>query len=180
MKDKKIFYLTQGAIIAALYIVINYMQELIFPASTSFAVQFRLAELLMIFNLFTPAAIPGVTIGTLIANIINIQALPLDMLFGTVATFLAAYFMYLLRNVKWFSLPVLASLMPAICNGILIGIELEIFIIGNSFHIESFLIQASLVALGELAICTVLGLPLYKLLSGFDFFKNLNQSSRHF
>ena len=171
MKNKKIIYLTQGAVIAAMYIVINYLQEIILPTSTSLAVQFRLAELLMILNLFTPAAIPGTTIGTLIANIINIGTLPLDMLFGTVATFLAAYLMYSMRNIKWFTLPILSSLMPALCNGIIIGVELELFIIGDSFHIESFLVQASLVALGELAICTVLGLPFYKLIERIGLFK---------
>lgn len=170
MKENKIFNIAQGAVIAALYITINYLQEVLFPTTTSMPVQFRLAEILTITAVFSSSAIYGLAIGCLISNIINVGVLPLDMLFGTVASFLAAYLIYQLRGIKWFTLPVLASLMPVLCNGIIIGAELELFYIQGQFHLESFLIQAGLVAIGEFVVCVLLGLPFYKLIEKLNIF----------
>ena len=61
-------------------------------------------------------------------------------------------------------LPLPAALMPAVFNGIIIGLEIEIFFIEGPFHFASFLVQAGCVALGELVVCFALGLPLYKAL----------------
>ena len=67
--------------------------------------------------------------------------------------------MYALRNVRFKGLPLLSALMPAVFNGVIIGLEIEIFFIEGGFHILSFLTQAALVALGELGVCLVIGLP---------------------
>ncbi|MBQ9679667.1 MAG: QueT transporter family protein [Ruminococcus sp.] len=164
MKNKSILYLAQGAVIAALYIVINYAEAAIFPGSTNMAVQFRVAEALCLLACLTPAAIPGLTVGCFIANFISVGVMPIDLVVGTLASLLAALAMYALRNVKLFTLPVLAALMPAIFNGILVGLEIEIFLVEGGFHFGSFLLTAGSVALGELAVCFILGLPLYKLM----------------
>lgn len=156
MIRKSTINLVQGAIIAALYVVLTYAQELLLPGTTSMAVQFRASELLTVFALFTPAAIPGLTVGCIIANLVCFQALPLDIVIGSLATFLACLCMYALRNVRWFNLPVLALLMPVFFNGILIGLEIELFI-GEGFSIVGFLTTAGLVALGEFVVVTIVG-----------------------
>lgn len=165
---KSTLYLVQGAAIAALYVVLTYAQAALLPGSTSMAVQFRLSEILTILAVYTPAAIPGLTIGCAIANIVAFQALPLDIIFGSMATLFAVICMYKLRSVRIANLPVLSALMPVIFNGVIIGLEIEIFFIGG-FIFTDFLLQAGLVALGELGVCVVLGLPFAKILekSGF-------------
>ena len=73
--------------------------------------------------------------------------------------------MYLLRRVRVFRLPVLAALMPALMNGIFVGFEIDFFFINSwQFNFGDFLFQGGLVALGELAVLFVLGLPLNRLL----------------
>lgn len=173
--NKNVLRLALSAIIAALYILINYLQEFILPASTSMPVQIRMAELLLVLALFTPAAITGLTLGTLISNIINIGVLPLDILFGSVATLIAALLVYHFRNVKVFTLPFLSMIMPVIINGIIIGLELELFFIKGPFHFTSFLIQAGMVAIGEIFPCLIFGLPFFKLLEKLNVFKNINR-----
>ena len=89
MKSKQIRMITHGAILAALYVALTYLQNWLLPGTTSAAIQFRASEALCIFALFTPAAIPGLTVGCLLFNISNAGALPLDWLVGTGATLLA-------------------------------------------------------------------------------------------
>ncbi len=162
--------LATAAVIAALYVAINYAEVALFPGSTNMAVQFRVAEALCIFACLTPAAIPGLTLGCFLANFVSLQVMPMDLLIGTLATVLAALSMYALRKIKWFTVPVLAFLMPALFNGILVGLELELFLT-EGFHFTSFLITGGLVALGELAVLFVLGVPLYKWMERIPLFQ---------
>ena len=171
---KKNHRLAVGAVIAALYVALTYAQEMIFPNSTSMAVQFRLSEALTMLCIFTPSAIPGLTIGCIFANLISVSALPVDMVVGPFATFLACVCIYKLRNVTFKGVPVLSALMPAVFNGIIIGLEIEIFFIEGPFNIVSFLTQAGLVALGEFVVCMTLGLALIKALKNKYFEKYLN------
>ncbi len=158
--NKKVLFLVQAALIAALYVVLTYAQELLLPGTTSMAVQFRASEALTMLAVFTPAAIPGLTVGCVLANLINVNALPVDMIMGSAATLLAAVCMYLLRKVCVKGLPLVSAFMPAIFNGVIIGLEIEIFFIEGPFNFTSFLIQAGCVALGELGVCFTLGLLL--------------------
>lgn len=158
--NKKVLFVAQAAIIAALYAALTYAQNLLLPGTTSMAVQFRLSEALTLLSVFTPAAIPGLTIGCVAANLMNVSVLPLDMILGSLATLLAAIAMYLLRHVCVKKIPLLSALMPAVFNGIIIGLEIEIFFIDGSFNFVSFLIQAGCVFLGELAVCMTVGLLL--------------------
>ena len=159
---KSTVYTVQGAVIAALYAVLTVGQNVILPGTASMAVQFRAAEALTILALYTPAAIPGLTVGCVIANISSVTAGLgfYDMVFGSIASLLAALTMYALRGVRTKGLPVLATLMPAVFNGLIIGFEIDYFFIGNlSFNFVDFLVQGGLVALGELGVLIVLGLP---------------------
>ena len=97
----KVLFVVQTAIIAALYAALTYAQNFLLPGTTSAAVQFRVSEALNVLALFTPAAIPGLTLGCVLSNIYNIgSGLPLDMIFGSLATLGATTAMYLLRNVN--------------------------------------------------------------------------------
>ena len=102
MKNKKLIYLTQAGVIAAMYAVLTVGQNLLLPGTASAAVQFRVAEVLTVLAIYTPAAIPGLTIGCVIANISSVTAGLgfYDMIFGSIASLLAAVAMYLLRNVR--------------------------------------------------------------------------------
>ena len=162
MKKEKVLHFAQSAIIAAMYVALTYTQEVFFPTSTSMAVQFRMSEALMMLCTFSPTAIYGLTLGCALSNIINVSALPLDVILGSFATFLAAVCMYKTRNIRFKKLPVLSALMPAVFNGVIIGLEIELFYIEGSFKFTSFLIQAGCVALGELVVLYTLGLILYK------------------
>ena len=152
---KNVKFLTHGALIAALYVALTYLQNGLLPGSASWAIQFRAAEALCILALFTPAAIPGLTVGCLLFNISFAGALPLDFLVGTLASALAAGGMYLTRKVTIKGYPLLAMLLPAVFNGILVGWELSVYIGGG------FLLNAVYVAIGEAAVLLTLGTALY-------------------
>ena len=147
--------LSHSAIIAALYTVLCYLQNLIFPNSASMAVQFRAAEALCVLAFFTPAAIPGLGLGCLLFNLSFAGALPLDFLVGTLASCWAAGAMWFLRNIKVRDLPVLGLLMPGFCNALLVGWELT-FYVGGGFWLNAFC-----VALGEWVVLLTLGSILY-------------------
>lgn len=172
MKTKSTMYIVQAAVIAALYATLTILQNTLLPGSASMAVQFRVSEVLTILALYTPAAIPGLTIGCVIANISSLSTLgPYDLIFGSLASLVAALLMYMLRNKRTWGLPVAAALMPALANGIIVGFEIE-FLEGG-FHFLSFLLQGGLVALGELAVLFILGLPLSRLIESQKFDKKL-------
>lgn len=153
--NKNTRYIVHGGLLAALYVVLTYAQNILWPGSTSMAIQMRISEALCIFGFFTPAAIPGLTIGCLLFNISNAGALPLDWLMGTGATLGAVWCMWLLRNVKLFRCPWLGLLMPALWNAVLVGWELTIYI-GDTFALN-----ALFVAIGEAVVLLVIGSVLY-------------------
>ena len=162
MQNKKTRAIVRTAVIAALYAALTYAQSLLLPGTTTAAVQFRASEALNVLALFFPEAIPGLTLGCVIANLYSIgQGLPLDMIFGSLATLGAASAIYLLRNVKIANYPWLAMLMPAIFNGVIVGWEIEYFFIEGPFHIGDFFLQGGLVALGEIGVMLTLGSLLY-------------------
>ena len=138
------------------------------------AVQFRLSEALTMLCVFTPYAIPGLTVGCLLANIVSTGALPIDMLMGTLASFLAAVCIYKTRSITFKGISFVSALMPAIFNGIIIGAEIEIFFIEGPFNFVSFITQASLVALGELGVCFTAGLLLVKAIKNKKLVKYFN------
>ena len=160
---KKIFttkFITYSALIAALYTALTLFAILIPGAGTiSFGpIQIRFSEALTILPAFTPAAIPGLFIGCLISNVVGVSmglgAGVLDIIFGSLATLLAAYLSYLLRNKKW-----LVPLPPVLINAVIIGALLsyiyELPLIGTMFW----------VGVGQIGACYVLGIPLYFLLN---------------
>ena len=148
-------YITTGALIGAMYVALCYLQNALIPGSASWAIQFRAAEALCVLAFFTPAAIPGLTVGCFLFNISFAGALPLDPVVGTIATLLAAWGMWLTRSVTVKGLPVLGLLMPAVANAVLVGWELSLYIGG------AFWLNAVYVAIGEVAVLLTLGTALY-------------------
>ncbi|MDY3225255.1 MAG: QueT transporter family protein [Candidatus Faecousia sp.] len=148
-------YLVQSAVIAALYAVLTHLQNLLLPGSATWAIQMRLSEALCVLAFFTPAAVPGLTIGCLLFNITFAAALPLDFVVGSAATLIAAEGMWLTRNITVKGYPLPGMLMPALANALLVGWELTVYIGGG------FLINAVYVAIGEAAVLLVPGTALY-------------------
>ena len=145
-------FITHSAIFAALYAALTYAQFLLFPESTSMAIQVRVSEALCVFAFFTPAAIPGLTLGCLLFNLTFAGTLPLDWLVGTLATLVAVGGMWLTRKIAVKGYPILGMLLPAVANAILVGWELTYYI-GEA----SFWYNALFVAIGELIALLVVG-----------------------
>jgi uncharacterized membrane protein len=148
-------YIVHCAMIAALYTVLTHMQNLLIPNSATMAIQFRVSEALCVLAFFTPAAIPGLTLGTLLFNLTFAQALPLDFLLGSLATLLATVCMHKSRNLTWKGYPLFGLLMPGLFNALIVGWELSIYIGGG------FWFNAATVAIGEVVVLSSLGTALY-------------------
>ena len=148
-------FITHAAVIAALYAVVTHLQNLLLPGTATWVIQCRISEALCVLAFFTPAAIPGLTIGCLLFNITFAAALPLDWVIGSLATLSATAGMWYARKITVKGYPLLGMIMPAIANAILVGLELTVYIGGG------FAFNALYVALGELIVLLVLGTPLY-------------------
>ena len=153
--SKNTRFLTHAAVIAALYAVLTHLQNVLLPGSTTWAIQMRLSEALCVLSFFTPAAIPGLTVGCLVFNITYAAALPLDFLVGSLATLLAAGGMWLTRRVTVKGYPLLGMAMPALFNALLVGWELTVYI-GDTFALN-----AVYVAIGEVTVLLILGSVLF-------------------
>ncbi len=156
--------LTLAGLIAALYTALT----LLLPIASFGPVQLRFSEMLTILPIFSKTAIPGLTLGCAIANAVGMAmganiAGAWDILFGTLATFLAAVSTYALRNVRIKGFPVLAALPPVLFNAGIIGCELSLVLFGK-FDAWPFLITAAQVGAGQLVPCIIGGLLLFKLL----------------
>lgn len=148
-------FLAQGALTAAMYVALTYLQNFLISGSATWAIQFRASEALCVLALFTPAAIPGLTLGCLLFNISFVGALPLDFLVGSLATCLATAGMYYLRKVTVKGYPLIAMLLPAVSNALFVGWELSVYIGGG------FWLNALYVAIGEAAVLLSLGTALF-------------------
>ena len=156
MNKNRVKSLTTAGVIAALYAALTYLAATFGIAYGP--IQFRFSEALTVLPIFTPAAIPGLTIGCLISNIASFN--PIDMLFGTAATLIAAILTRVSRRYTLFKAPLLSLLPPVLMNALLVGLEISIFYL-DGFTVGGFLISALEVGLGQLVICYGLGLPLY-------------------
>lgn len=147
MRNKNVLFLTQAAMIAALYVVLTFLANAFGLAN--FAIQVRFSEALTILPYFTPAAIPGLFIGCLISNTLTGCALP-DILFGSAATLIAALGTYRLRKFKW-----LAPIPPIAANAIIVP-----FVLKYAYGIEPLWFSFLTVTAGELISCGILGMVL--------------------
>lgn len=140
-------YITEASAIAALYTVITIA---IGPLGSA-AIQCRIPEAMCILAIFTPAAIPGLTIGCLVSNIAT-GCLWQDVLFGTLATLIGAIGARMLRRIWW-----LTPLPTVVANTLIIP-----FVLAYAYHAEEgipFLMLT--VGIGEVISAYVLGIALY-------------------
>lgn len=145
MKKNHILYIVQAGVIGALYVVLTMFAQGFDLASG--AIQCRFSEALTILPFFTPAAIPGVTIGCLLANILMGSALP-DVIFGTLATLIGCVGTYALRKHR-----ILCSLPPVISNALIIPFVLK-FAYGLPDMIPYMMLT---VGAGEVITCVIFG-----------------------
>ena len=95
MRNKHVLHMVQAALIAAMYVVLTWLANIFGLANG--AIQVRFSEALTILPYFTPAAIPGLFVGCIISNTITGAAV-WDILFGSLATLIGAFFTYKLRH----------------------------------------------------------------------------------
>ena len=131
--------------IAALYAAIT----LLFQAISFGPVQFRISEALTMLPVLLPQAIPGLTVGCLIANLIGSGSI-WDIVFGTLATLLAALCTRRLRKNLW-----LAALPPVVLNAVIVSIVLSL-----TFADTLLLPTMGSIALGEAVVVYALGVPM--------------------
>jgi uncharacterized membrane protein len=157
---KKTLFITQAALIAAIYVVL----VIIFKPSSSSYIQVRIAEALTILPYFTPAGIPGVTIGCLLANLLSGSDI-LDVIFGTLATLIGSIGSYVLRKHKF-----LVPLPPILANTIVVPWILR-YAYAMPLSIPFMMLT---VGIGEVISCGIIGLILLFVLNRYRniIFKN--------
>ncbi|GAA0090024.1 QueT transporter family protein [Paraclostridium bifermentans] len=158
--------LVTTALVAAIYATLT----LVLGAISYGPIQFRVAEIMVLLPFIKKDYIWGLTIGCFLANIIGPYGVP-DIIFGTTATFLSVYAVYLTSQMmdgKKYALLV-SSIWPTVINAIIIGIMLNIF-----FGLPLMLSMAQ-VGFGQFVVITIIGVPLYKSLEG-KYFKILKDA----
>lgn len=142
--------MAQGAAVAAIYVALTFLSSLF--GLSSGAIQLRLSEALCVLPMFTPSAIPGLTIGCLLANFLTGCSLP-DIIFGSLATLIGAVFTRIFKKY-----PILAVASPILSNTLIIPFVLK-FAYGFSGSVLYFM---ATVFAGELLSCGILGYFLIK------------------
>ncbi len=172
MKPLSVRRLTFAALIAAVYAVVT-----ILTASFAYGpVQFRIAEALCILPFFMPFTTWGLFVGCILSNIISPVG-PLDMVFGSLATLGCCLCVAALGR-RWdgrsWGEQILACLMPAIWNGVVIGALLALTAgEAEGAKLTLFFLYGAEVAAGELAVMFIIGLPLMRWLMKAKFFPPL-------
>lgn len=160
MQNKKVLFLIQAAMIAAIYVVLTYFISAFNLASG--AIQVRISEALVILPYFTPAAIPGLFLGCLLSNLLT-GGMIWDVIFGSLATLLGAVGTWLLCRgsapvKKW-----LAPLPPIISNTLIVP-----FVLYYAYQFPGSIPYFMLtVGLGEVISCGILGLLLLNILNKY-------------
>ncbi len=175
MKNSKALFITESAVIAALYVALTWVSNIVGLSYGS--IQFRISEVLTILPVFTPAAIPGLTVGCIIANLGSPYGIP-DVALGSLATLVASTLCYKLRNKRIHGLPILSALMPVWANALTVSLVISPFFSEiESGALMAFTISCAQVGFGELVTGTLLGLLLFRSLEKNNFSKILSNLS---
>jgi len=154
--------IANAGLIAALYVVLTYVAASLGLASG--VIQVRFSEALTILPVFTAAAIPGLTVGCVLANLLTGCA-AWDVVFGSLATLIGAVGTRLLKNK-----PLLAWIPPVLSNAAIVPIVLmkvygvtDITVFGQYFGPDLiWLMLVVTVGIGEVIACGALGLLLWR------------------
>lgn len=153
MRNKKIASVAQAAVIAALYVVLTFVSAAMGLASG--AIQIRLSEALCVLPCFTGAAVPGLFIGCIAANLLTGCAL-WDVTFGSLATLIGAVLCRVLRKRR-----ILALVPNIVSNTVIVPLVLMfVYAIPGSFWYF-----AMTVGIGEIISCGILGALLGRILA---------------
>jgi len=155
-KKTNIMSLVTSAMIAALYVVLSFAINAFGLASG--AIQVRVSEALTVLPYFTSAAIPGLTIGCLLFNLLSGAAI-LDILFGTLATFLGALGSFCLGKAtrKWSFCKLFIPLPPILSNAFIVP-----WILKTAYGLsDAYWYLVATVGIGELISCGILGMILF-------------------
>lgn len=145
--------ITTAAIIAALYTVLTFLSAML--GISSGVIQFRLSEILCILPVFTASAIPGLFLGCLISNLLT-GAVIWDVIFGSIATLLAALGTYAFKNHKY-----IAAAFPVISNAAIVP-----FVLRYAYGCpDSIPFMVATVAIGEIVTAYIGGLVFHRILS---------------
>jgi len=148
---KAIKFISRAALVGAIYAVLTLA---LYPISFG-AVQFRLSEALTLLPLLIPEAIPGLFVGCIVANLLSPNIVVLDVVFGSLATLIAAVLTSRVKSV-W-----LAPLPPVICNALIVGAVIAYSEVGAGAGFwAAYLFNLECVAFGEFVVCYALGVPL--------------------
>ena len=148
MQNRKLVFMAQAAMIAAAYVALT----VVFAPFSFKEIQVRIAEALTILPVFTPAAIPGLFIGCIIGNTLGGAVIP-DIICGSLATLVGAFFTWKLRNAN----PFLAPVPPIVANMLVVPFVLR-YAYGVLLPIPLMMLT---VGIGEIISCGVLGIILY-------------------
>lgn len=163
--NSKTKYLTNAAFIAAMYVVLTYLTNMVGLANG--VIQVRLSEALCVMAYFTSAAIPGLTIGCFLSNLLT-GCVIFDIIFGTIATLIGAIVARLIRKYKY------AVPIPTIvANAVTVPLVLR-FAYGIDLP---YLYMFATVATGEIISAGVIGMFLMKVLLQIPYFRNNTKSS---
>lgn len=168
MKKNQITALVSGAMIAALYAAATYASAVLGIAYGQ--IQFRFSEALTVLAVFSPAAVPGLTIGCLLGNLSSPFGI-WDIVFGSLATLLAALSARKLRKITSKGLPLLSIVMPVIFNALIVGAEITLLMPTDEASLSAFAVAALEVGAGELAVCIAGGIPVFYALKKSNLFK---------
>lgn len=147
--NRNLRFLCRGALVAALYVVLTWLCALV--GMSSGVIQVRLSEALCVLPAFTGAAVPGLFVGCLLANLLTGSALP-DVVFGSLATLIGALGAYFLRRRKW-----LVPLPTVLANVLIIPFVLR-FAYSAEGTIPYFMLT---VGAGEVISAYICGMLLY-------------------
>ena len=154
-RNSNIMSLVTAAMIAALYVVLSFVSNAFGLASG--AIQIRISEALTILPYFTPAAIPGVTIGCLLFNLLSGAAI-LDVIFGGLATLLGAVCSRIIgkaaKKINW--MKYLVPVPPILSNAFIVP-----WVLKTAYGLtDAYWYLVFTVGLGEIISCGVLGMVL--------------------
>ena len=162
--------LTLAAMVAALYAVMSYFGNIF--GLTFGPIQFRFAEALTVLPFLFPVTAPGLFVGCLIANLLSPYG-PLDIVFGSLATLLAALWTAKMPS-RW-----LAPLPPVICNMVLVGFTISFAETGFSAALPAAWIYNGItVGIGELGACYILGSILLTVFPRISYFRAMIPEQR--
>ena len=184
-------YVAQAGMIAAVYAAATLVALLLLQGLAWGPVQFRISEAVCVLAVLTPAAVPGLTVGCIVANLIALAvngtgALGLlDVVFGSLATFLGALWCWKMRE-----RPKLALLWPVIANAVVVPAYLPLLLQGLGFYtipftsialdgayVPMYLFGLVATGIGEALVMYVLGLPLLSALKRFHVVKQPAKAS---